>query len=90
MPERRWEDPARRPEYRSEEALDRRFRRHSRDECHIFPSRNEDLASTHDMVRADNESSNSGTARFQKRKSHTITPHRPTLNPHQKKMIQKN
>ena len=26
MPERRWEDPARRPEYRSEEALDRRLR----------------------------------------------------------------
>ena len=27
--------------------------------------------------------------RFQKRKSHTITPHRPTPNPYQKRMIQK-
>ena len=47
MPERRWEDPARRPEYRSEEALDRRFRSDSRDEYHTFPNRNEDLESIH-------------------------------------------
>ena len=48
MPERRWEDPARRLECRSEEALDSRFRSDSRDECHRFPNRNEDLESTHD------------------------------------------
>ena len=48
MPQRRWEDPARRSEYRSEEALDRMFRSDSRDECHRFPNRNEDLESTHD------------------------------------------
>ena len=49
MPERRWENPARRPEYRSEEALDRGFRSDSRDECYRFPNRNEDLESTHDI-----------------------------------------
>ena len=48
MPERRWEDSARRPEYRTREALDRRFRSDSRDEYHRFPNRNEDLESTHD------------------------------------------
>ena len=36
MPERKWEDPVRRPEYRSEETLDRRFRSDSRDECQRF------------------------------------------------------
>ena len=48
VPERRWEDPARRLECRSEEALDRKFRSDSRDECSRFPNRNEDLESTHD------------------------------------------
>ena len=32
IPERRWEVPSRRPGYRSEKALDRRFRSSSRDE----------------------------------------------------------
>ena len=48
MPERRWEDPCRRLEFRSGEALDRRFRCNSGDECNRFPDRNEDLESTHD------------------------------------------
>ena len=48
IPERRWENPARRPEYRSGEALDRRFRSDSSDECYRFPNRNKDLESTHD------------------------------------------
>ena len=48
IPERRWADPARSLECRSEDALDRRFRRDSRDECHGFPNTNEDLGSTHD------------------------------------------
>ena len=56
MPQRRWEDPARRPEYRSEEALDSRFRSDSRVEYYSIPNRNEDLESTHDMVTGDNES----------------------------------
>ena len=42
-PERRWENPARRPECRSKEALNRRFRSDSRDECYRFPNSNEDL-----------------------------------------------
>ena len=42
------EDPARRLKCRSEEALDRKFRRDSRDECHGFPNRNEDIDSTRD------------------------------------------
>ena len=42
MPERRWEDSARTPEYISEEALDRRFRSDSRDDCHRVQNRNED------------------------------------------------
>ena len=46
--ERGWENPARRLEYRSEEALDRSFRSDSRDECHRFANRYEDLESTHD------------------------------------------
>ena len=49
MPERRWEDTARRPEYKSEEALDRRLRSGSRHECYRFPNSNEDLQSTHDI-----------------------------------------
>ena len=50
MPERRWEDPARRLECGSEEALDRRFRSDLGDECHRFPNRNGDLESTHDII----------------------------------------
>ena len=49
--ERRWEDSARRPEYRSEEALDRRFRSDTRDEYHRFPNRYEDLDSAHDNIK---------------------------------------
>ena len=48
VPERRWGNPARRPEYRPEEALDRGFRSHSRDEYYRFPNRNEDLESSQD------------------------------------------
>ena len=52
MPERRWEDPVRRLECRSEEALDRRFKSDSRDECYRFPNRNEVLQSTHDTFQS--------------------------------------
>ena len=38
MPESRWEDTARRPEYRSEKALDRMFRSDSRHKYHRFPN----------------------------------------------------
>ena len=48
VPERRWENPARRPEDRSEEALDREFRSDSGDGYYWFRNRNEDLESTHD------------------------------------------
>ena len=48
VPERTWDDPARRLECRSEEALDRRFRNDSRDECYRFPNKNDNLESTHD------------------------------------------
>ena len=48
MPDRRWENPARRPECRSEEALDCRFRSDSRYAGYRFPNRKEDLESTHD------------------------------------------
>ena len=48
MPERIWENPARRPEYSSEEALDPEFRSDSRDEYYRSRNRNEDLESTHD------------------------------------------
>ena len=45
IPETRWDKPARRPECRSEKALDRRFRSDFRDECYKFPNRNEDMTS---------------------------------------------
>ena len=48
MSERRLENPARRPEYRSEEALNRSFRSDPRDEYHRFSNRNEYLESTND------------------------------------------
>ena len=57
IPQGRWEDTGRRPEFRSEEALDRRFMSDSRDEYHRFPNRNEDLESTHDNY-SDNYSFN--------------------------------
>ena len=47
VPEKRWENPARRPEYRSDEALDRLFRSDSGDEYYRSPNRNEGLESTH-------------------------------------------
>ena len=56
VPERRWENPARRPEYRSKVALDRRFRSDSRDEYYRFANRNQDLESPYGMVTGDNES----------------------------------
>ena len=45
MPERRWEAPVRGQGYRSEEALNRRFRSNSRDEFPRVSNRNEDLES---------------------------------------------
>ena len=48
LPERRWEVPVRGQGFRSEEALNHRFRSNSRDEFPRFPNRNEDLESTHD------------------------------------------
>ena len=49
VPERRWEVPVRGQGYRSEEALNHRFRSNSRDEFPRFPNRNEDLESTHEF-----------------------------------------
>ena len=47
VPNRRWEVPGRRPECRSEEALERKFRSSSRDERPRDFNRNEDLENTH-------------------------------------------
>ena len=58
MPERGWEVPVREQGCRSEEALDWRFRSNSRNVFPRFPNGNEDLESTHDVVRGNNESPN--------------------------------
>ena len=47
VPSRGWEIPDRRPECRSEEALNRKFRTSSRDEFRRNFNRNEDLENTH-------------------------------------------
>ena len=56
--ERRWQDPARRLENRSGEALGRRFRSDYRDECHRCTNRKKDLQNTYDLVTRDSESPN--------------------------------
>ena len=48
LPERRSEVPVRGQGFRSEEALNHKFRSNSRVEFPRFPDRNEDLAKTHD------------------------------------------
>ena len=50
MPERRWVIPARKKGFSSEEALNRRFRRISRNECNRDSNVNEILDNTCDMV----------------------------------------
>ena len=55
IPERRCKTPARRQGFSSEEAIDRRFRSSSRDECNRDSTRNEVLNTTNDMVTGDNE-----------------------------------
>ena len=50
-PEKRWQIPGRRQGFTSGEAIDRRFRSSSRDECNRDSNRNEVLNNTHDMLR---------------------------------------
>ena len=50
MPGRRWEIPARRQGFTSEEAIDRRFRSSSRAECNRNFNGNEDLNNTCDNI----------------------------------------
>ena len=55
MPERRWEVPARRLGSSSEEALNRRCRISSRDECDRDSNMNEVSNNTCDLVTGENE-----------------------------------
>ena len=58
MPERGWEVPVRGQGCRSEDTLDRRFRRNLPNVFPRFPNRNENLEITHDIKTGDNESPN--------------------------------
>ena len=58
LPERRWQVQVRGQVFRSEEALNPRFKSNSRDKLPRFSNRNEDLECTPDMMIGDNESPN--------------------------------